>query len=154
MRVRFWEKCFSSLSKWIEAIAVNNGTSATTIEKLRMVFATHGLPDVLVSDNGTCFTSEEFGEFLRRNGIRHRTSALYHPSSNGLAERAVQTVKSGLIKMKGDTVETRLSRFLFKYRVTPQSVIGLSPAEMLMNRRPRSAYRLYPDMGRKVVNCR
>lgn len=141
-------------SKWIEAIAVNNATSATTIEKLRMVFATHGLPDVLVSDNGTCFTSEEFGEFLRRNGIRHRTSAPYHPSSNGLAERAVQTVKSGLIKMKGDTVETRLSRFLFKYRVTPQSVTGLSPAEMLMNRRPRSALdRLYPDMGGKVMHC-
>ena len=61
----------------------------TTIEELRTLFATHGIPEVLVTDNGTPFTSTEFSEFTRNNGIRHVRVSLYHASSNGLAERAV-----------------------------------------------------------------
>ena len=75
--------------EWMEAHAVNSATSQATIEKLQLVFPTHGLPEVIVSDNGTAFTSEGFAAFVRRNGIRHLTSAPYHPALNGLAERAV-----------------------------------------------------------------
>ena len=74
-----------SHSKWTEALLVNSATSHATIEKLQSVFATRGLPEVLVSDNETAFTSEEFP------GIQHLTSVPYHPASNGLAKRAVQT---------------------------------------------------------------
>ena len=80
-----------SHSKWIEAHVVISFTSQATIEKLWLIFSTHGLPEVLVSDNGTCFTSEEFAAFVRANGVKHLTSAPYHPAANGLAERAVQT---------------------------------------------------------------
>ena len=61
-----------SHSKWIEAHVVNSATSQATIEKLRL---THRLPEVIVLDNGTTFTSEEFTEFVRSNGIKHLTSA-------------------------------------------------------------------------------
>ena len=44
-------------SKWLEALTVAAATSQSTIEKLRFIFSTHGLPEVLVSDNGTPFTS-------------------------------------------------------------------------------------------------
>ena len=71
---------------------VNSSTSVTTINKLRSTFAAHGLPEICVTDNGSCFVSEEFQCFMKKNGIRHITSALYHPSTNGLAERTVQTV--------------------------------------------------------------
>uniref|UniRef100_A0A3B3SKQ2 Gypsy retrotransposon integrase-like protein 1 n=1 Tax=Paramormyrops kingsleyae TaxID=1676925 RepID=A0A3B3SKQ2_9TELE len=86
-------------SKWIDAHVVNRSTSAVTIECLRQSFSQQGIPEIVVSDNGTCFTSAEFREFMQKNGIRHITTAPYHPASNGLAERAVQTVKS-LIKKK------------------------------------------------------
>ena len=76
-------------SKWIEIKSVTNPTSAATIEHLHSIFATHGLPEMLVSDNGSVFTSSEFEEFTKQNGIRHVRSASYHPASNGLAERAV-----------------------------------------------------------------
>ena len=69
-------------------------TSTSAIRKLRDVFVQHGLPGMLVSDNGTNFTSGELAEFLRSNGIIHVKAAPYHPSSSGLAERAVQTVKA------------------------------------------------------------
>lgn len=111
-------------SKWIETHIMSNITAPTTIDKLRQVFAVHGLPDKLVTDNGPTFTSELFSEFMQQNGIHHIRTAPFHPASNGLAERTVQTVKEGLKRMTGDSLSTQLSRFLFKYRLTPQVETG------------------------------
>ena len=76
-------------SKWIEAVLLPAATSRLTIQQLRTIFACFGIPDTVVTDNGTCFVSSEFEQFLLENGIRHQKSAPYHPASNGLAERAV-----------------------------------------------------------------
>ena len=119
-------------SKWVDVAAVTWATSSITIEKLRGMIATHGIPDVIVSDNGTVFTSDEFETFMRLNGIRHVRSAPYHPSTNGLAERAIQILKENLRKSKTGSLET--SRSLFKYRTTPHTTTGVSPAELLMGR--------------------
>ena len=92
---------------------MSTSTSEATIEKLRIVFLTHGLPEMVVTDNGGNFVSkEEFEAFLKQNGIRHMKTTPYHPSSNGLAERAVQTFKEGMKKLKDGSLETRVSRFL------------------------------------------
>ena len=77
-------------------------------------------------------------ERLTDNGIHHLTTAPYHPASNGLVERAVQVVKKGLKKNKKGSFCTRLSRTLFSYRITPQIITSVSPAELLLKRRPRS----------------
>ncbi|KAJ8254112.1 hypothetical protein COCON_G00207240 [Conger conger] len=85
------------------------------------------------------------------NGIRHVRTAPFHHASNGLAERSVETVKDGLKRMTGDSLNTRLSRFLFQYRLTPQTTTGQSPAEMLMNHWPFSRLDLLrPDIEAKV----
>ena len=76
-------------SKWIEAYPMPSTTSTATIEKLRVLFAQFGLPNMIVTDNAANFTSVEFQEFCKLNGIRHITSFPYHPASNGLAERAL-----------------------------------------------------------------
>ena len=47
-------------SKWMEVVPVKSATSQTAIEKLRTIFVTHGLPGMLVSDNGSVFNSAEF----------------------------------------------------------------------------------------------
>ena len=90
-------------TKWIEAIPTASATSSATIKILKTIFARFGLPELVVSDNGQCFVSEEFKSFLSTNGIKQLTSAPYHPSSNGLAERAVQVVKAGLKRNVGIT---------------------------------------------------
>ena len=90
-------------SKWLEVVPVPSLTSETTIRTLRGIFATHGLPELIVSDNGSLFTSGEFYEFVQRNGIRHVKCSPYHPASNGQAERAVQTFKEGLKKPLKET---------------------------------------------------
>ena len=74
-------------------------TSKVTIEHLKMIFAQHGLPETIVSDNGSSFVSDEFETFLMSNGIAHVVSSPYHPATNGLAEKAVQIFKNGLKKL-------------------------------------------------------
>ena len=141
-------------SKWLEVKVVDSATSRHTIQLLRTIFATHGLPELFVTDNGSVFTSAEFEEFMQRNGIRHVTSAPYHPATNGLAERAVQTLKEGLKKSTAGAIETKLKRFLFHYRLTPHSTTGSPPAELLMGRLPRCHLDLMrPDITPKVRRC-
>ena len=84
---------------------MHSSTTQVTIEQMRGLFATHGLPETIVVDNGTCFTSAEFQQFVERNNMQHITSPAYHPSSNGLAERAVQLVKTGLVKLKDGSMD-------------------------------------------------
>ena len=89
---------------------------------------------MLVSDNGMPFVSAELKEFLLKNGIHHTTTLPYHPKSNGQVERAVQTVKIALKKSHIDSLDTQLSCFLFKYRITSHATTGIPPSELLMNR--------------------
>ena len=110
-------------SKYIDAHVVSAATTSTSLTKLRQTFAILGLPSAVVSDNGSCFCSEELEQFCGANGIKHIKSSPYHPSSNGLSERAVQTVKLGLKKTNGN-LQDRLFTFPTRYRVTPQATTG------------------------------
>uniref|UniRef100_A0A1X7TCL9 Integrase catalytic domain-containing protein n=1 Tax=Amphimedon queenslandica TaxID=400682 RepID=A0A1X7TCL9_AMPQE len=139
-------------SKWLDVHMTISTTTLATLDLLRRSFATLGLPEVVVSDNAANFTSEEFRSFMKRNGIKHVRTPPYHPASNGIAERAVQTLKDSIKKLKKGSLETRLSRFLFKYRVTPHSVTGFAPADIMFGRRLRTHLDvLKPDLSRKVI---
>lgn len=134
-----------SFSKWIEVFVMKSTSSLKTIERLRTLFATFGLPESLVSDNGTSFTSVEFKDFLSKNGIRFILTPPYHAASNGAAERCVQEVKKNLLRQvlsessTGPTsLQHKLDNFLFAYRNTPNTVTGLTPAELFLNFKPRT----------------
>ena len=138
-------------SKWIEATCTQSTSSSAVIEVLRSLFARFGLPETIVTDNGAGFVSQEFEEFLRKNGVKYTTSAPYHPASNGLAERAVQIVKKGLKKEVSGTFSMRLAKVLFTYRITPQSTTSTSPAVLLLGRRPRTRLDLLkPNIAERV----
>ena len=100
-------------SKWIDAFPAASPSSSVTIDLLRSVFAQFGLPETIVSDNGSCFVSEEFQQFLKSNGVKQVNSAPYHPSSNRLAERAVQIVKKGLKKTTDGTINLEMLECCF-----------------------------------------
>lgn len=123
-------------SKWLEVKIMNTITTADTIIELKDIFSYHGLPDQIVSDNGPSFTSHEFKLFCAANGIKHTTTSPYHPASNGLAEKAVGTFKSSIIKMGNKfSLRERVNRFVTKYRVTPHVTTGLAPCELLCGRK-------------------
>ena len=93
-----------SHSIWIEVHPMSSITASATIQCVHNIFAQFGIPENVVSDNAPTFTSMEFKQFLQRNGERHRTSPPYHPTSNGLAERAVQILKHSFAKLTDGTV--------------------------------------------------
>lgn len=138
-------------SKWIEAIPMMQATSANTIETLERLFAQYGIPDVVVTDNGTAFVSGDFERFLVQLGITHKTSAPYHPATNGQAERAVQVVQQGLKKNKVGTMKSRLAKILMDYRTTPHSTMGETPAKLLQNRELKTLIQLVkPSIDHRV----
>ena len=111
------------------------------MEKLQTVFANFGLPEQIVTDNGSAFTSKKLEIFLQQNGIQQTRTAPYHPASNGQAERTVQTSKTTSNKMLNEkgTINQKVQRFLMAYRTTPHSATNCTPAELLFGRRLRTA---------------
>ncbi|MFH4981289.1 hypothetical protein AB6A40_007998, partial [Gnathostoma spinigerum] len=128
-------------SKWHEIFMTDQSTASTTLKLLRQLFAQFGMPEVIVSDNGTQFTSTQFADFCKRNGIEHIFSPPYHPQSNGQAERFVDTFKRTMSKLRGEeTTAEALQTFLLSYRTTPNATLSdRSPAEVLLGRRLRTS---------------
>ena len=140
-------------SKFPEVVKMTNITAGTTITALRDIFSRHGLPEILVSDNGSQFTSKEFEKFCVTNGIVHRTSAAYKPSTNGQAERVVQILKSAIkqAQLTHTDVSAQIAKYLLVYRNTPHSTTGEPPSLMLMGRRLRTRLDLLiPSVGKHV----
>ena len=118
---------------------------------MKTLFAQFGLPDIIATDNDPCFISLEFTDFLTTNGIKHWKSSPYYPSSNRLAEKAVQIIKQGLKKMKDGSLNDKLARLLFSYRITPHSTTGISLLELLMGRKLKSRFDLLkPNIATRI----
>lgn len=133
-----------SYSKWIEIWFMKKTDANSVIEKLRMFFIVFGLAFEIVSDNGPPFNSAIFEEFGRINGIQITKSPPYHPESNGLAERAVQTAKSSFKKSiidhkwKNLSIDKMIENFLISYRNTISTSTGCTPASLMFCFRPRT----------------
>ena len=141
-----------SHSKWMEVFPMNSTTANATIEALRTLFARYGLPHELVSDNGPQFVAREFKTFLEMNCIKHTLCPPYHPSTNGLAERHVQTFKHMYQSCpdKG-TVQHKVADVLFCYRNTPHTTTDKTPAQLFLKREPRTHLSLVkPSLQRHV----
>ena len=118
-------------SQYIEVARLSRTTADEVILYTKSIFARHGIPEVVVSDNGPQYSSEAYANFAREFQFEHVMSSPHYPQSNGEAERAVQTVKN-LIKKDGDPYLAMLS-----YRSTPLKC-GFSPSELLMSRMLRT----------------
>lgn len=133
-----------SFSKWPEIYIMSTTDSKATIDKFRDCFARYGLPKVLVTDNGSQFVSEEMSEFLSMNGIQHKTSAPFHPATNGQAENCVKSFKIGIQKLLRDrqnnclSLETLVSRYLFSYRNSVHCSTGITPSQLMFQRKVRT----------------
>ena len=123
-------------SGFVELDLLTHTTSKQVINHCKSQFSRHGIPDVLISDNGSQFSSHEFQQFIKHYGIDHRTSSPYHLQSNGMAEKAVQTIKRLMKKATHNGNDPYLA--LLEYRNTPWSDTLGSPAQQLMGRRTKT----------------
>ena len=122
-------------SKYIIVRKLPNSTSAAVCIELSMIVTELGLPHIIRSDNGPCYNSKEFQQFLQHYNITHQTSSPNHPRSNGFVERMVGVAKK-LMDKAGKEGKLWISG-LFDYRVTPQSGSIASPLQLLTQHTPR-----------------
>ncbi len=142
-------------SKWPEVIEMKSTTSSATILELRRLYSSYGLPEQLVSDNGPQFTSMEFEKFLKSNGVKHICSAPYHPSSNGLAERFVQTFKRAMKASEHPELSfhQQLMSCLLAYRTTPHATTQVAPASLFLQRHVRTRLDLMRPEVEDIVSA-
>ena len=122
-------------SKWIEVFPMSSTTESATIQALRFLFATHGLPEAIDSDNGPPIVAQEMKYFMKSDRISHYLSSPYYPTSNGEVWRAVRTCKESMKTMKDETgtLVDKLECFLLSYQTTPHTATGCPPAKLLMS---------------------
>ena len=147
---RPWEKVGTDIFEWRNSsyllvidyyscyIEVANAklssmTSQNIVQHLQSIFACHGIPETVVSDNGPQYSAALFKSFSEQYGFTHVTSSPKYPQANSAAERAVRTVK-GLLNKSDDPYIAMLV-----YRSIPLEN-GYSPAELLMGRQLRTYY--------------
>ncbi|XP_060085632.1 uncharacterized protein K02A2.6-like [Ylistrum balloti] len=128
--------CVDYYSKYPEIVLLQDLSSKTTVTALKSIFARHGIPQEVVTDNGPQSASATFRKFSHDWEFTHTTSSPRYPKSNGQAERCVQTVKN-LLK-KADESNGDIYIALLEYRASPIDGVNQSPAKMLMNRQVKT----------------
>lgn len=127
-------------SRYPEVEIMKSITSRCIIQRLMKIFATHGLPSVIKTDNAPNMVSQEITNFFTANGIKHQRVTPYYPQAAGLVEnfnktiaKCVKTANNGKKNWR-----TEIYKFLMTYRTTPHVSTGSAPASLLFNRTIRN----------------
>jgi len=127
-------------SRWTNAVIMTKTETKNIINVMSTIFATHGVPEIVVSDNGRNLCSAEMEEYLCEYGIKHRRVTPYWPRANGEVERQNRTLLKAIrtARVEKKDWKKELNKFLLNFRSTPHATTGVSPAELLMGRKLRT----------------
>ena len=106
---------------------------------LKKIFATHGTPRAVESDNGAPFSSRDFASFAEEEGFHHHRITPLHPRANGEAESFMKILNKTeqIAHLKHQDIGTAIQDMLIGFRSTPHPGTGVTPYEGMMNRRVR-----------------
>ena len=140
-------------SRFIETAKLTSTSSSAVITQMKSIFARHGIPCCIMSDNGPQFSADAFSSFAKEYEFTHYTSSPRYPQANGEVERGVRTVKTLLKKAEENSEDPYLA--MLAYRNTPLAC-GYSPAQLTMCRTlrstlPRTNEQLKPKLPDMVV---
>jgi hypothetical protein len=133
--------CIEHFSKWIEAIPLRSKTAAATSYAFRQhVPSRYGAPAEVLTDGGSEFKGE-FEQLLVESLIDHRVTSPNHPQADGLAERAVQTIKRALRKVCTaaggvEDWDVATAWVVLGYNCSVQASTRCSPYELLFTHAP------------------
>ena len=124
-------------SRFPEVDILTSTSASATIPRLHHIFATHGIPRVIRSDNGPPFHSADFTTFLQEHGITHIPITPLWPRANGQVENFMKPIKKAIQAACCDQLNWKheLYSFLLNYHSTPHCTTKASPAELLFNRK-------------------
>lgn len=123
-----------------EAIPLKTLQTVEVADALMQFFSRLGIPEEILTDNGSQFTSGLFSEVMDLLLIQHLRTSPYHAATNGLVERFNGTLKKMLSKLVSEQPQNWdrfINPLLFAYREVPQDSTGFSPFELLYGRTPR-----------------
>ena len=140
-------------SKYLIVRKLPNSSTHVVIKELGLISMELGRPFILRSDNGPCYSSREFHNFLSFCQVDHITSSPHYPQSNELAEALVGIAKKLMEKSVKEGKPWNYD--LLQYRTTPISSTLPSPLEMLTGRRPHSSLPQLPSsIGKNMETSR
>ena len=122
-------------SKYFEVQKLPSTKASTIIAKLKSIFARHGSPETVISDNAAMYTCELFSDFAREWNFTHVTISAKHSQSNGMVEKSVGICKKIFTKAKADGKDPYLGLLEFR---TSKNKLGYSPSQLIFSRRLRS----------------
>lgn len=131
-------------TKWVEAEAIRKTESSDVINFLINVFARHGIPEILITDNGPQFTSDKTKGFLDLYGVFVRYSTTYHPETNGEVENRNKEIGKylRLLSQEMNDWDEVLPNALWALRTCKNSVTQFSSFELLYGRKDLQPFEL------------
>lgn len=129
-----------NFTRWPIAMATKESDSLTTARFLyEHIFCNFGPPTHLLSDNGIHFTNNMVSQFLQLIKVNHKVTSIYHPQTNGMAERINDVVVGSLKKLVHENKKSwdlLLPAALYAYRIEIHSLLKIAPYEALFGKAP------------------
>lgn len=127
-------------TRYPEAVPLKSIDAEMVAEELAVIFSRVGLPQEILTDQGSNFQSQLLAELYQLLHIEGLRTSPYHPQTDGLVERFNQTLKAMLKKAaveEGKDWDKLIPFLLFAFREVPQESTGYSPFELLYGREVR-----------------
>ena len=128
------------LTKWVEAEGIREKSAQSVMSVFLKFVCTHGVPDILITDQGREFCNELNDSFCKRMGIEHRVATAYHPQTGGHTERfnrTLCTMLSNIVNSKCNDWDEHIPMTLFAYRTARHESTKMDPFVLVYGRQAR-----------------
>ena len=125
-------------TRWTEVFPLRTQSADTCLKHVIQWISRYGLPETIVTDRGTNFTSDLWHDVIENIGVKVQHTTSYNPEANGIIERFHRTLKTAIA---ATTVEknwaNKLPWVMLSLHATPHAALRASPSEVVFGKCPR-----------------